>query len=351
MRNLRHSSDDEPGYTRVRRGKGWSYHDENGDKLADKAEIARLSSLAVPPAYADVWYCKDANGHIQATGKDERGRKQYRYHDDYRDLAETAKFDRCVEFGAALPKIRRTVEKHLRRRKLQREPVLAAIVRLLDTAHLRIGNRTYARTNKSFGATTLQHRHVEKLKTRIKLNYRAKHGIERDITVTDASITRIVGELHELPGQALFQYEDDKGRMREVTSSDVNAYLKEISGTDFTAKHFRTWGASRRAFEEIETQMKSGEKITLKSIVEPVAAALGNTPAVTRSSYIHPAILEAVKDRPLDPLGDAKLPTRGRKRLERSEARLIAFLEPGAMKPTKRARIARFLKGRRRAAA
>ena len=346
MRDLRHSSDDEPGFSRIRRGKGWSYHDEDGGRIDDGEVIERLNTLAVPPAYSDVWYCRDANGHIQATGIDERGRKQYRYHDAYRELAEEAKFDRCVEFGKALPKIRKQVARHLRRRKLRREPVLAAIVRLLDTAHLRIGNRTYAKSNKSFGATTLQHRHVKKLKTRIKLNFRAKHGVERDVTVTDASLTRIVGELNDLPGQALFQYENDRGEFRQISSSDVNAYLKEISGTDFTAKHFRTWGASRLAFEEMERQLKTGERITLKSIVEPVAAALGNTPAVTRSSYIHPAIIDAVKDKPLDPLGGAKLPVRGRKRLERSEARLIAFLEPGALKPSKRKRLARFLKGR-----
>ena len=346
MRDLRHSSDEEPGYTRVRRGRGWSYHDEKGEKLDDGDVIERLNSLAVPPAYKDVWFCKDAGGHIQATGIDERGRKQYRYHDDYRDLAEIAKFDSIVAFGQALPKIRKQVERHLRRRKLQREPVLAAIVRLLDTAHLRIGNTAYAKSNKSFGATTLQHRHVKKLKTRIKLNFRAKHGVQRDVTVTDAALNRVVRECHDLPGQALFQYVDERGNTRAVSSSDVNAYLREISGTEFTAKHFRTWGASRLAFEEVEEQMKAGDKITLKSVVDPVAKALGNTPAVCRSSYIHPAIIDAVKDKPLDPLAGTKLPARGRKRLQRSEARLIAFLEPGALKPTKRARIARFLKGR-----
>ncbi|WP_265562125.1 DNA topoisomerase IB [Sphingomicrobium arenosum] len=346
MRQLRHSSDEEPGYTRVRRGKGWSYHRPGGEKLKNERTVARLNALAVPPAYRDVWYCRDENGHIQATGMDEKGRKQYRYHDDFRALAEAEKFAALADFGRRLPRIRRKVEKALRRRTLTRETVIAAIVRLLDENHLRIGNRQYARTNKSYGATTLTTGHVEKLKTRLKLSYRAKHGVERAITITDPALVRIVGECHELPGQHLFQYVGEDGAPRQIDSNDVNDFLKRVSRADISAKHFRTWGASAMAVEEVTAALAEEEPPTLKRIVEPVAAALGNTPAVTRSSYIHPAILDAVKERPEDPFRGVRRPRRTRRRMSREETFLLAFLDHQGPPPSWRRRLARRLAGR-----
>ena len=334
LRQLRHSSDEEPGFSRIRRGKGWSYHRPDGKKISEKGIIERLNALAVPPAYRDVWYCRDAGGHIQATGYDEKGRKQYRYHDDFRALAEAEKFSRLADFGRALPRIRRRVEKELRRRTLTRDTVIAAIVRLIDENHLRIGNSQYARSNKSYGATTLTARHVERMKTRLKLSYRAKHGVEREMTITDPSLVRIVGECHQLPGQNLFQYVADGGEVRQITSSDVNAFLKKVAGADFTAKHFRTWGASAMATEEILAALDEEEGITLKRIVEPVARGLGNTPAVTRTSYIHPAIIEAVKDNPDDPFAQVEMPRRARLRMSREETVLLRFLDAHGAPPS-----------------
>lgn len=338
MQQLRQSSDSEPGYTRVRRGKGFSYHDEEGKRVDDPAVIERLNALAIPPAYDDVWFCKDAQGHVQATGVDEKGRKQYRYHDDFRAAAEAAKFDRCAAFGRALPRIRKHLSRQLRRRKLTRDTVLAAALALIDNSLIRIGNRVYSKSNKSFGATTLRTRHVKRLKTRLKVNFNGKHGAERNVTITEPALVRILGECHELPGHQLFQYVDDDGRVRAIDSSHVNAYLQEISGEDFTAKQFRTWGASAMAMEEIQSQLAAGEPLTLKSVVEPVAEALGNTPTVARSSYIHPDLIDAIKDRPKDPFAGRALPRRKRKHLSLAETQLIAFLDPGGKLPRRHLR-------------
>ena len=325
--NLRQSSDEEPGYTRRRFGKGYAYYDAGGHKLDNPKVKARLDSLAVPPAYRNVWFCRDANGHLQATGYDEKGRKQYRYHEEYRLQQEAEKFSRTAEFGKALPRIRKRVARDLRRRKLSRETVLAAVVRLLDTAHLRIGNQRYARENKSFGLTTLRVRHVERLKTRLKVSFTGKHGIERDVTITEPALVRILSDCRDLPGQELFQYVDENGRQRTIDSADVNAYIKEISGTDFTAKKFRTWGASKLAMEEILAARRARRPLSVANLVEPVAEALGNTPAVTRSSYVHPLLVEAVKDNPLDPLAKCRFVKRNRRHLSRAETQLLAFLD------------------------
>lgn len=325
--DLRQSSDEEPGYTRRKFGKGFAYYDVAGRKVKDAKIKERLNKLAVPPAYRNVWYCKDERGHIQATGYDDKNRKQYRYHDEYRLHAEADKFARTAEFGEALPKIRRRVAKDLRRRSLTRETVLAAVVRLLDTAHLRIGNRQYARKNKSFGITTLTERHVERLKTRLKVSFRGKHGVERDVTISEPALVRILSECQDLGGQQLFTYVNGDGEPRAIDSADVNAYLKDISGTDFTAKQFRTWGASKLAMEGILAARKARQPLSVANLIEPVAEALGNTPAVTRSSYIHPLLVEAVKAEPLDPLKGKKLIKRARRGLSRAETQLLAFLD------------------------
>lgn len=337
MPDLRHSSDSEPGFTRVRRGKGFSYHDEKGNRIRDEQVIDRLKSLAIPPAYKDVWFCKDECGHVQATGVDDRGRKQYRYHDEFRALAEAAKFDRCAEFGRALPRIRKKLSRQLRRRKLTRETVLAAVLSLIDNSLIRVGNEQYAKANGSFGATTLRTRHVDRLKTRLKVNFKGKHGTERDVTITEPALVRILSNCHDLPGQQLFQYVDD-GEVRAIDSSDVNTYLQQISGRDFTAKQFRTWGASAMAMEEMTEALKAGDTLTLKSIVEPVAEALGNTPSVTRGSYIHPDLIDAIKDSPRDPFAGHDLPRRKRKRLSLAETRLLAFLDPDGKLPRRHLR-------------
>ena len=320
---LRHSSDSEPGYTRHKKGAAWAYFD--GDqRVTDRGEIDRLNALALPPAYIDAWFCKDANGHIQATGKDARGRKQYRYHADFRAKRDASKYDGCREFGEALPKIRRRVEQDMKRRKLDRDSVVAAVVRLLDTEHMRIGNEQYARDNQSFGLSTLRSRHVRKKNGRMKMRYTGKHGIVHEATITDASLKRIVAKCQELPGQMLFQYLNGDGEPHPITSADVNDYIRDASGGDFTAKHFRTWGASVIFFEQLLASDE--ERLTLKTVLEPVAEALGNTPTMSRKSYVHPSLIEALQEDAHDPLRGMKRP-RARRRLSSAETAFLAFLK------------------------
>ena len=320
---LRHSSDSEVGYTRQRKGEKWAYFD--GDKrVADRDEINRLNALALPPAYAEAWFCKSANGHVQATGTDARGRKQYRYHANYRAKQDASKYAGCFEFGEALPKIRKRVDQDIKRRALGRDQVLAAVVRLLDTEHMRIGNEQYAKANKSFGLSTLRSRHVRKKNGRMKMRYTGKHGIVHEATISDSSLKRIVAKCQELPGQMLFQYLTDDGEPCPISSSDVNDYIREASGGDFTAKHFRTWGASVIAFEQLLAKDET-EKLSVKTMIEPVAEALGNTVTISRKSYVHPSLIEAVKDRPADPLRGMTRP-RARRRLSSTETAFLKFL-------------------------
>jgi DNA topoisomerase-1 len=322
---LRHSSDSEPGYTRKRSGRYWKYFDEKGERLTDRDEIERLNSVALPPAYTDAWFCKDPEGHIQATGKDARGRKQYRYHADFRAKKDASKYDGCREFGEALPKLRRKVENDLKKRKLGRDTVLAAVVRLLDREHIRVGNEQYAKQNKSFGATTLRSRHLRKVGSKLKMRFTGKHGIVHEVTVTDANLKRIVMKCEDLPGQHLFQYLNGDGEPKAVTSSDVNAYIREATGSDFTAKHFRTWGASVIFFEQLLEKAES-KRVSLKTVLEPVAEALGNTVAMSRKSYVHPCLIDALQDNPEDPLRDMERP-RARRRLSSAETGFLKFLK------------------------
>jgi DNA topoisomerase-1 len=304
-------------------GRYWAYFD--GDqRVTDRETIDRLNSIALPPAYKDAWFCKDPNGHLQATGIDARGRKQYRYHPLFRQQQEETKFDGLVEFGKALPKIRRQVDKDLKQRSLSREKVLAGVVRLLDDDFLRIGNREYAKENKSFGATTLLSRQVRDDGRKVKMRFKGKSGIEHEVTITDRTLRRLVRQLHELPGQALFQYINGDGNPHPINSGEVNDYIRKVTGGEFTAKHFRTWGASVLAFEQILNQAE-GKRISVNTVVEPVAEALGNTMAMSRKAYIHPALIEAVKESPRDPLGDIERP-RARKWLSECEVGLLQFL-------------------------
>jgi DNA topoisomerase-1 len=261
---------------------------------------------------------------LQATGVDARGRKQYRYHPLFREKRESAKYEGLLEFGKSLPRLRRRVEQDLKRRDLTRDTVLAAVVRLLDTEHIRIGNEEYAKENKSFGATTLRSRHLKRTGHGLMMRFTGKHGIVHEVTITDTHLKRICKRCQELPGQMLFQYVNGDGEPKPVTSGDVNDYIKQATGGDFTAKHFRTWSASVIAMEQM---LKKAEhaRITVKTVVEPVAQALGNTPAISRKSYVHPRLLEAVKEDSRDPLEGMDRPA-PRKRMSSAEVALLDFL-------------------------
>ncbi len=329
---LRHSSDTEPGFTRKRMGRYWAYFD-GGKRVTDRATIDRLNAIALPPAYRDAWFCKDPNGHLQATGIDDRGRKQYRYHPDFRARAEASKFAGLAEFGKALPKIRRKVDQDLRKRALSKDKVVAGVVRLLDDDFLRVGNQEYAKENKSFGATTLLSRQVHDKGRKVKMRFRGKSGVEQEVTITDRTLRRLVRQLQELPGQPLFQYLNGDDHPHHVTSSDVNDYVREASGGEFTAKHFRTWGASVLAFEQLLRKTEDA-RISVATMIEPVAEALGNTVAISRKAYVHPALVEAVKERPRDPLKGMERP-RAHKWLSDCEVGLLHFLAKGSKRKAK----------------
>nr|WP_314444653.1 DNA topoisomerase IB [uncultured Sphingomonas sp.] len=333
---LRHCCDDQPGITRQQIKGKWAYFDPDGKRITDRDEIDRLNKIALPPAYTDAWFCPFPNGHIQATGRDAKGRKQYRYHDAFRGRQDKKKYLGTVEFGAALPKLRRKVEKDLGLKPTSREAVLAAVVRLLDTEFIRIGNESYAKENKSFGATTLRSRHLRKAGNKLMVKFKGKHGIPRELAITDAKLKRVVSRITELPGQNLFQYVDEDGETCAVSSSDVNDYIKEATGGDFTAKNFRTWGASVIAFDQmLSAQEEEVRKISLKTVLEPVAEALGNTPAISRKSYVHPRLIEAAREDPKRPLGAVERP-RARKYLSSEEVGLLAWLMKGKRKATPR---------------
>lgn len=289
--NLVFVDDDMPGITRHRAGRGWYYRDAAGNRITDRAEIARLNAIALPPAYVDTWYCPAHNGHILATGIDARGRRQYRYHPDFRAQREGEKFNGTAPFGRLLPLVRKRVEADLMAPHPTFERALASVVRLLDTTLIRIGNERYARENGSFGASTLRMKHVSVTGTTLRLRYRAKSGKRREMSVSDRGLARFVRKMQDLPGQHLFQYLGDNGDPRPVASSDVNSYLRETMGADFTAKHFRTWHASAIAFEELAL---ARENPGIKALMQHVSDMLGNTPTVARASYVHPRVIDLV---------------------------------------------------------
>ena len=292
MTKLIYVDDQLPGITRKGAGKGWAYYDAEGKLITDRAEKERLNAIALPPAYVDAWFCPAPNGHILATGIDAKGRKQYRYHPEFRAQRESEKFDNCLAFGSLLPLVRKKVEEDLKGHKLTRERAVASVVRLLDLGAVRVGNEGYAERNKSFGATTLRRRHAEVTGKTLKLRYTGKSGIRREVTLTDGSLARIVRNMQDLPGQNVFKYVDEDGEVQAVGSSDVNEYLEACMGERFTAKNFRTWHASVMGFECLRT----GEgRMPMKQVLECVAQQLGNTPAVTRKSYIHPAVIDLVE--------------------------------------------------------
>jgi DNA topoisomerase-1 len=331
---LRYVTDAMPGITRKRAGRAFSYRDPQGDVIKERRDLARIRALAIPPAWTGVWICPDPNGHLQATGRDARGRKQYRYHAQWRTVRDAHKFDRTLVFAGALPRIRARVDADLRRHGLPREKVLATIVRLLETTLIRVGNAEYARDNKSYGLTTFRDRHVDFEGAELAFEFRGKSGKLHQVSIRDRRLARIVRACQELPGQELFQYVDAEGARRDVDSADVNAYLQEITGEPFTAKDFRTWAGTVLAslalseFESFDTRAAAKRNVT--RAIEQVAERLGNTVAVCRKSYIHPAILDAYLDGSLLGFLKGEVEAMLREELEGlsgEEAAVLAFLQ------------------------
>lgn len=299
---LLYTSDTQPGISRRRRGKGFVYCDSKGKPIRQEQKLARIRSLAIPPAYTDVWICAQPQGHLQATGRDAKGRKQYRYHPRWRQLRDRGKFSHITEFGSALPKLRRRIQRDLALPGLPQDKVLALVVRLLDETLIRVGNETYATENGSYGLTTLRNRHIRLGPGRLYLSFRAKSGKESRITLDNPRLIRLVRRLHRLPGQHLFQYIDEQGAHCPVGSDKVNSYIQEASGGDFTAKDFRTWKGTTAAVALLARTRCPKPADTLSAstlmteIVKEVSILLRNTPAVCRASYIHPAVFAGWQD-------------------------------------------------------
>jgi DNA topoisomerase-1 len=342
---LRYVSDRRPGVVRRRSREGFLYRHPDGRQVRDGETLERIRRLAIPPAWEEVWICPDANGHIQAVGRDARGRKQYRYHVRWRAVRDEAKFERMVEFARKLPLIRARVAADIARPGLPRAKVLATVVRLLEQTLIRVGNDEYAKANGSYGLTTLCNRHAKVDGSKVVFNFKGKSGIKHRIDLEDDLLAKIVKRCQELPGQELFNYVAEDGEVRSIGSSDVNDYLREIAGEDVTAKDFRTWAATTLAavalarFEDAAT--KKAEKATIRLAIETVADILGNTAAVCRKCYVHPAVVEGYVERTLKPMmrAPAASPAVARMdRLRREEAAVMDFLTAAAAKPVRRAR-------------
>ena len=294
---LRYVNDSKPGIRREKEGDTVRYLDAKGQPVDDEATLKRIKSLVIPPAWTDVWICPQANGHLQATGRDARGRKQYRYHPKWRNVRDEVKYERMINFGNALPIIRAEVDKALKQPGLPREKMLATIVYLLEATMMRVGNEEYARTNKSFGLTTLRNRHVKVDGSDVEFKFRGKSGVYHKIHVHDRRLARIIRSTRDLPGQELFQYVDEDGETHSIDSSDVNEYLRTITGEDYTAKDFRTWSGTVLAalalqeFEKFDSETQAKKNIV--RAIESVAEKLGNTPSICRKCYVHPAVLDA----------------------------------------------------------
>jgi DNA topoisomerase-1 len=329
---LRYATDARAGIRRVRSGAGFRYLRPSGRPLTDPADLQRIRKLAIPPAWRDVWIAPDPQAHVQATGRDARGRKQYRYHARWSSVRHETKFDRMVPFGHALPEIRDRLARDLCDAALTKTKVVAAVVQLLEKTLIRVGNAEYARANGSFGLTTLRDRHVTVRGGRVQFAFKGKSGVKQTVQLSDARLAKIVKRCQDLPGQELFQYLDDQGRRRTVTSADVNAYLREVTGGDYTAKDFRTWAGTLLAADALRTlaatrqpasSVRAAKAIVVQAI-ETVAGHLGNTPAVCRGSYIHPAVFAAHADGRLTSVGQTR--RRRVRGLSSSEAALLALL-------------------------
>ena len=338
---LVYTSDSEPGFRRVRKGKGFAYTDLGGGMLREPATLERIRSLAIPPAWKDVWICARPRGHLQATGRDARGRKQSRYHAKWREMRAADKYARLVGFARTLPRIRSRVSRDLRRRGLPREKVIATIVRLLETTFARVGNEEYARENGSFGLTTLRDRHVTVTGSTVRFLFRGKSGRDHELGITDRRVAAVVKRCEELPGQMLFQYVGEDGARGTVTSDDVNNYLRETTGEDFTAKDFRTWAGTLLAACALRDlarfESASEAKRNVVAAIDEVARKLGHTRAICRRAYVHPVIIETYLDGALDSALDRERAMDGR-RLRADEAAVLALLKRSArMQASKRA--------------
>jgi DNA topoisomerase-1 len=339
---LRYADAGRPGITRRRSGKGFSYRTPDGHTVTDPDELRRIRHLAIPPAWTDVWISPSANDHVQATGRDARGRKQYRYHERWHEVRDETKYARMIDFGAALPKIRARTDADLRSPGLTRERVVAAIVRLLESTHIRIGNDEYARANRSFGLTTLRDDHVAVTGSRIRFRFRGKSGVPHEVDISDRRLARIVERLDELPGQHLFQYLDESGEPRPIDSDDVNDYLREAAGEEFSAKDFRTWAGTILAARELagfEPHASETEaRRDLVAAIDIVARTLGNTRAVCRRCYVHPAIVDAYFDGSLRRAMRRRAERRnGPCDLDADEKRVLRLLHASAAKASSRA--------------
>ena len=329
---LRYVDDRMPGFSRKSAGGEFRYYDASGAEIRDDAELQRIRKLAIPPAYTDVWISPYKNSHLQATGRDARGRKQYRYHAAWREQRDATKYTRMLAFGRALPKLRRRVQRDLARPALCREKILALIVQLLESTLIRVGNDEYARTNQSYGLTTLRHRHVAIDGSRLVFRFRGKSGQQHEIALTDKKLARIVRRCRELPGQELFQYIDEAGERRAVSSGDVNDYIREIAGDEFSAKDFRTWAGTLLTAGTLSAMEPFGSATEARQntqrAIKEVACLLGNTPAVCRKCYVHPAILDAYLAQSLQEVvalpGNAAEKYRG---LRKEEKWLLHFLQ------------------------
>jgi len=315
-------------------GTGWAYYRPDGDRITDAAERRRLNSLAIPPAWSDVWICPDPRGHLQVTARDARGRKQYRYHPAYRAARDESKFRRMLEFSEVLPHLRQRIERDMRTRGLTRRKVLATVVRLLAKTLIRVGNDEYARTNRSFGLTTLRGRHVQVRGATLRFTFRGKSGVPHEVAVTDRRLARIVQQCQDLPGQELFQYIDEQGRRQAISSDDVNAYLRETTGHDVTAKDFRTWAGTMLAAKELRdigpAKSRREAERNLVRVIDAVAKRLGNTRAVCRKYYVHPVVFDGYLAGHTAPQA-AELPTGKRRErptaaLRRDEIAVLQFL-------------------------
>jgi DNA topoisomerase I len=298
--SLRYVTDDRPGISRRRRGAAFQYIDPSGKVIRDPEELQRIKSLAIPPAWREVWICPARNGHLQATGRDAKGRKQHRYHPRWREVRDENKYGRILAFAKTLPLIRQRVDSDLRLPGLPRDKVLATVVRLLETSHIRVGNEEYARQNKSFGLATLRNRHVNVSGSTIRFEFRGKSGVEHALDINDRRLAKIIKRCQDLPGYELFQYIDEIGERRTIDSNDVNEYIRQIAGEEFSTKDFRTWAGTvlaARALQEFETAASDSEsKRNIVQAIESVAKKLGNTKAVCRKCYIHPAVIKSYTD-------------------------------------------------------
>jgi DNA topoisomerase-1 len=332
---LRYVTDGANGITRRRVGTGWAYYLPNGKRITSHDMRKRLNSLAIPPAWTDVWICPDPHGHIQATARDARGRKQYRYHPAYRESRDRSKFRHMLEFSEVLPHLRERIERDLRAPDHTRRQLLATVVRLLDRTLIRVGNDEYARENKSYGLTTLRRRHVTVDGTMLRFSFRGKSGVEHSISISDPRLARIIQRCQDLPGQELFQYLDAAGKRQSISSDDVNAYLRELTGRDITAKDFRTWGGTMLAAVELRAvgpaaSRREADRNILRA-VDAVAERLGNTRAVCRKYYVHPALIQAYLMGETVPVAEAPSKKQVRRRraaaLRRDEIAVLQFLQ------------------------